>query len=278
MVTRVIVSVLLTVLMVGTTATCQEAERPLKPVVYAVKVLAPNGGETWTVNTAQTVLWELNSAVAPDSIRIRLTWKVPKEGQNAVKGNRLLATIRGEGEKTGKWEWDKAGPVGDGMKIQVEAFFPGKKKASDVSDEYFAIVAQDIPVEFTPPTVKITSPNGGEIWKVGSKHLIKWTAQPAPQKSVSDADVARKFARVSEVVKISLSRDGGTTWQVAADRLELETSEWEWTIPDIVGDKCRLRVALLDQKSSEICKDDSDADFRIIASDTGVHPDETPQH
>jgi len=276
MVTRVIVSVLLVVLMVGTTATCQEVEKPLPPPDYAVKVLAPNGGETWTVNTAQTVRWELNSAVAPDSIRIRLTWKVTKEGQNAVKGSRLLATIRGD--NPGKWEWEKVGPVGDGMKIQVEAFFPGKKKASDVSDEYFAIVAQDIPVGFTPPTVKLTAPNGGEIWKVGSKHLIKWTASPAAQKSVSGADVTQTLAHVTEVVRFSLSRDGGTTWEVVADRLELAGSEWEWTVPDIVGDKCRVRVAQLDQKSAEICRDDSNADFQIIASDTGVHPDETPQH
>jgi hypothetical protein len=274
MLARVIVSVLLVVLMVGTTATCQEVEKPLKPPVYAVKVLAPNGGETWTVNTAQTVRWELNSAVAPDSIRIRLTWKVTKEGQNAVKGNRLLATIRGE--NPGKWEWDKVGPVGDGMKIQVEAFFPEKKKASDVSDEYFAVVAQEVMVEGAQPAVKILSPNGGEIWKVGSKHLIKWTASPASQKSVSGADVTQTLAHVTEVVRFSLSRDGGTTWEVVADRLELASSEWEWTVPDIVGDKCRVRVAQLDQKSAEICKDDSDADFQIIASDTGVHHDENP--
>lgn len=281
MVLRVMVTLLLAVLIVGSTATCQEVEKPLKPAAIAVKVMAPNGGEIWTVNTAQTVLWDLRSDVAPDSIRIKLLRKaasapVSKDEPIAAKGDRVLVTIRGE--NPGKWEWDKVGPVGDGLRIQVEAFFPDKKTARDASDEYFAIVAADIPVAVTQPTVKVLTPNGGEVWTVGSAQMITWVAEPAPEGIVSGTDVPQTFGQKTQLVKISLSRDGGTTWEILADRPDLTSSAWAWTIPDIVADKCRVRVTVLDKQLSEICRDVSDADFRLVPSSVGEHPEEHPEH
>jgi hypothetical protein len=193
-----------------------------------------------------------------------------------VKGDRVLATIRGA--NPGKWEWEKVGPVGDGLRIQVEAFFPKKKLVKDASDDYFKIVSPEIPSTVTRPTVKILSPNGGEIWMVGSKQTIKWIVETAAPAAVSGADVPQTFGGVSQIVKISLSRDGGTTWEILADKLGLLSSEWEWTVPDIVADKCRIRVTLLDELSAELCKDVSDADFRIRLSDVGTPSDVNPQH
>jgi len=281
MVLRVMVTLLLAVLIVGSTATCQEVEKPLKPAANMVKVIAPNGGEIWTANTAQTVLWELSSALVPDSIRIKLLRKVAggpvtKDEPAAVKGDHVLVTIRRE--NPGKWEWEKVGPVGDGLRIQVEAFFPGKKTVRDASDKPFAIVAADIPVAVTPPTVKVLSPNGGEVWTVGSKQTIKWVAEPASEGAVSGTDVPQTVAQKTQLVKISLSRDGGTTWEILADRPDLTSSAWEWTIPDIVADKCRVRVTVLDKQLSEICRDISDADFQLVPSSMGEHPGEHPEH
>jgi hypothetical protein len=269
MVARMIVSAFLVVLMVGTTAICKETEKPSKPEEYVLKVLTPNGGEKWTVNTAQMIIWELNSPVAPDSIRIRLMSQESKKSQKAAKDSRLLTTIYRE--NPGKWEWDKASPVKDGMKIQVEAFFAEKKKVSDASDAIFSIVAEDIPAQLVHPEVKILSPNGGEALKVGTKHMIKWTTQPDAKKSGSSANV-------SALVEISLSDDGGTTWVPVTNRFEIKTGEWEWTIPNKVGENYRLRVALFDEKQAEICQDDSDANFRITASDVEVPQNNPTTH
>jgi hypothetical protein len=280
MATRVIVSVLLAVLMIGTTAIGQEVKKPPQPSDYAVKVIAPNGGETWTEGTSQMISWEIGAPVVPDSICIRLVWTT-KKGDNAVKENRVLGMLRGE--NPGKWEWDKVGPVGDAMKIRVEAFFPEKRRVRDESDVAFAIVAQGAAAATAPsmqatpateialPVIKILSPSGGEIWKVGSKHVIKWSEKPVLPKSATGTEVTLLF-------NVALSRDGGKTWEVAADHLKLTSSDWEWTIPDAVSDNCRVRVTLLDEKDAPVAAGESDADFRIVPSDMGVHHDEGQMH
>jgi hypothetical protein len=251
----------------------EEVPPPETPVL---KVLSPNGGEIWAERSTQTVLWDVVPPMTPDSIRIRLTWKVEKGDASAVKGSRELVTIRGE--NPGKWTWEKVGPIGEAMKIQVDAYLPDKKKVTGASDDYFAIVARKTLDATVVPACKVLSPNGGETWKVGSKHMIKWTSHAAPLAGTSAAEASPKSAGVTEIVRITLSRDAGKTWEVVADRLELKSASWEWAVPNAVSDKCRLRVALLDEKSSETCQDASDADFRIVPADVAVPRNERPTH
>lgn len=259
MVSRAIVSVLLAVLILGTAAVSKEAEKPLKPEAYAVKVLAPNGGEKWDENTSQVILWELSSATVPDSVRIKLIRKVGKDEQTSSKADRVLATIYKV--NPGKWEWVKVGTVAEGLKIQVEAFYPKKKLVKDASDDYFSIVLPAI--SYIPPSLTVLSPNGGEVWKVGSKETIKWHLE-----EMKPEDLPRPEA--SLLFMVSLSRDGGETYEILVSDLSFATSEWEWALPDVVADKCLLKVSLVDQKSEELCKDVSDAYFRIVPSD-GQH-------
>jgi hypothetical protein len=253
MVTRVMVSVVLTVLLVVTTATCAVPQKPPEPPAYAVKVLSPNGGEIWTESTLETVLWGVTSPVAPDSIRIRLTWVVTVEGEKLVERSRLLTTIRGD--NPGKWAWDKVGPVGEGMKIHVEAFFPEKIKASDVSDDYFIIAPAKVP-EGEAPVVKVLSPNGGETWIAGMTETVQWELMsPAAPDSIRIVLMSKTTTDDKNAVT-----KGRLLTTIRGDN----PGKWAWDKVDPVGEGMMIQVEAFFPEKIKV-SDVSDDYFVIVA-------------
>ena len=96
-----------------------------------------------------------------------------------------------------------------------------------------------------PSSVKILSPNGGEIWDAASHHDITWTT-----------------ASYSGNIKLEYSKDG-----FASDIHEIiagtpNDGVFDWFVPDDPSDTVRVRATLLGIPSVH---DDSDADF-IISS------------
>lgn len=67
----------------------------------------------------------------------------------------------------------------------------------------------------------ITTPTGGEKWIGGTAHTIAWTGLP----SVED---------------ISLSLDGGATWNVVAS--DVQGTSYEWIVPDTATFAAQVRV------------------------------------
>ena len=97
-----------------------------------------------------------------------------------------------------------------------------------------------------PPLLTITSPNGGEIWNVGSTHDITWTT---PEK-------------IAET-KIEYSTNGGTDWTTVTESAPGATSgiqSFSWTIPDEISATCLIRVS---EGSTGAPIDTSDAVFTI---------------
>ena len=85
----------------------------------------------------------------------------------------------------------------------------------------------DLGVVFSLPMPKwtVTSPNGGENWKVGSNHDISWT---------TDGDIA--------YVNIDYSINNGSAWTPVAGDV-LNTGSYSWTVPDAPSTACRVRVS-----------------------------------
>ncbi len=86
------------------------------------------------------------------------------------------------------------------------------------------------PADGTPPVATITSPDGGESWKVGSTHAITWTA--TDNVGVSTVDVA-------------YSTNGGTSWTNLATGLS-NTGSMLWSVPAPGTSQARLRVRARD--------------------------------
>ncbi len=102
-------------------------------------------------------------------------------------------------------------------------------------------VAFSLPI---PPSITVTSPNGGENWVVGENHDIKWMS-----------------TGVIDNVDIDYSIDDGGSWTAVAAGTENDGS-FTWTVPDTPSSTCLLRVS---STASPDITDSSDFNFAISA-------------
>ncbi len=97
------------------------------------------------------------------------------------------------------------------------------------------------------PTVAITSPDGGEVWKVGSVHAITWTA--TDNSCVASVDLA-------------YSTDGGATFPNVIATGLCNTGSLSWTVPNTPTSMARVRATATDGFGNT-ANDASDANFTI---------------
>lgn len=96
---------------------------------------------------------------------------------------------------------------------------------------------------YAPLGIKIIEPNGGESWAIGSKQIIAWISAGA----ISSVDV-------------SLSRDGGTSWQTIASGVAND-GNLTWQVTGPATSQALVRVA---SSSEADTYDISDASFSIV--------------
>jgi hypothetical protein len=94
-----------------------------------------------------------------------------------------------------------------------------------------------------PPASSITvvSPNGGQTWRIDRQRPIQWTS-----------------AGVSGNVRIELSRDGGTSWELLFASTANDGAQ-TWTVTGPATTQARIRITSLNEPASDV----SDANFRI---------------
>jgi hypothetical protein len=85
-----------------------------------------------------------------------------------------------------------------------------------------------VPVVVESNTITVTSPSSGESWPVNSSQTITWT---------STGSVGN--------VKIQYSPDNGCNWSDITSSTENDGS-FAWTVPDMVSNKCLIRVGETD--------------------------------
>jgi hypothetical protein len=95
---------------------------------------------------------------------------------------------------------------------------------------------------YVPPSVTVTSPNGGEIWAPSSVHNITWTTTGA----VSD-------------VTIFYSTNDGYDWEGVV--YSTSGNSYSWTVPSTPSTQCRIMVA---RQSNWDIQDMSDDPFTIF--------------
>lgn len=86
--------------------------------------------------------------------------------------------------------------------------------------------AQTVPA--TSPTANVLRPREGETWAVDSVHEIAWVMRGSGEASSAE---------------ISVSFDGGKTWEPVG-KSDAGATAMRWKVPDKVGKKVRLRIAL----------------------------------
>jgi peptidoglycan hydrolase-like protein with peptidoglycan-binding domain len=138
-----------------------------------VKVLAPNGGETYTAGQQITIKWITCSLLVNNNMTIGiknsagvivavLTQSTPNDG---IQTFNIPSTLQ-----TGQY------------KVYVNTVYNGITY-SDQSDNTFSVTAPTLSScnpNITTPSIKVISPNGGEVYTAGQQVIVKWTSCNVP--------------------------------------------------------------------------------------------------
>lgn len=161
-----------------------------------ITVLSPNGGETWTKGTNQTIIWQVPPPIAclgglqpngsyiacaqpaPTMYDITLISYIAPCPAGVLCTTMMLAPISIAKSVHGSsynWLVDSGLPEG-AWTMQV---CQSGTSICDSSNSYFKIVS-GVVTATTTPAITVLSPNGGETWTKGTTQAIKWQDSNPP--------------------------------------------------------------------------------------------------
>ncbi len=206
----------------GTTSDTSDAVFVIATVVVpTITITSPNGGEAWEIESIHNITWTSAGGVGNVRILYSLT--------NGVSWYEIIAST----ENDGIYYWTLPGIPSDNCLVRISEI---DGDPMDTSDNVFSITGPQ------PASITVTSPNGGEIWEIGSIHNITWT---------SSGSVG--------MIKIEYSTNNGTSWTIIVSSTTNDGT-YSWTVPDIVATGCLIRISEIDGEPL----DTSDAVFSII--------------
>jgi len=193
-----------------------------------ITVLSPNGGESWEAGATYDITWTTGGEPI-DSVSIELY------------GGGTISTI-GYSEDDGLFTWTIPTDTEPGSDYFVRIGSNADGYVRDFSDCAFSIVEPE-------PTITVTSPNGGEVWLLGTYHLITWTYTGNP------GDYVRITLYKSSVPKLTIA--------VSAEN----TGSFGWTIPTSLKRGTDYQVEI--SSTSTPAYDVSDSYFTLKATSGG---------
>jgi len=189
-----------------------------------VQLVYPNGGESFGNSTGQYIEWDYNSVST-----VKLEYSTDNGSSWTSIGTAPAAN------RYANW----IAPASASNQCLIRISDNTVPALSDQSESSFAIV--QVPVlnnakYFGGPydgysmnssvtdSIKVTSPNGGEIWTSASTRTITWT-----------------YKDVDNVI-IEYSLDDGQNWIQLAQNIPASQLSYNWTIPTTPSYTCRVRV------------------------------------
>jgi hypothetical protein len=184
---------------------------PPPPDDATVKILSPNGGEQFQAGQTYAITWQSSNTV------------VVSLGYMCVKG---MYTYNGKIVSTysaaaGSYSWTVPTnpsdlPIGSKCKIWIH-------EASDLntweeSDYEFNIVSSSS-TNYTP-SIDLTSPVGGEIWKRGETHAITWNSNNTGFAFIylsSTVNGVTKTTYVGQTNYSTTATSGSYQWKIPTD-------------------------------------------------------------
>lgn len=191
-----------------------------------IAVTFPDRGADWGRGSRQRITWG-HTLGAGSFVRVDIS----RDG--GATYTMIAERVVNTSDRFGRTEWTVTGPNTTMAVVRVSSL---DGSVSDVSDGAFRI---------GDPYVRLTSPNGGEIWRAGSQIRIRW------RDNLGHADQ----------VTVALSKNAGVTYRrtivarTGADGAESVMVEPSWSTA-----RGRLRIAWV--KHAAVA-DESDATFMI---------------
>jgi len=188
-----------------------------------IQVLAPNGGEAWVIGTQHEITWR-----GVGTISNNLTLEYSKD-------NFLNSTPIVTGEANdGTYTWTVPDDYNNNVKVRVTD--GDRVDVKDASDSAFSIAN---------PTIRVTVPNGGELFTVGDTENITWEVVGA----------------LSNDLKIEYSKNNFASAGVSIAAHAPNTSPYSWQVPSDLSATVRIRIT---DNNRSATFDKSDADFTIL--------------
>jgi hypothetical protein len=192
---------------------------PKSIVVAGINVTSPNGGEIWPLGSSQTIHW--TSSGVSGNVKIDIS----------RNGGTTWATLVGSTPNDGTHPWKVTAPLTTQARIRVSSV--SNPATSDTSNANFRIGGG---------IINVTSPNGGEMWPIGTTQTINWST-----------------GWTGGNVKIEVSRNGGSTWYPIISSTPNDGS-YSWKVVKPASLTARIRVSNVGDASTY---DISNANFRI---------------
>ncbi len=228
---------LLSVMQIGYSQIKKIPPKKIKlPGPQSVKVISPNGGEIWKAGEVRSIKWNTLAHFEIKTVTIRYSTDL---------GTTFIHIVNLPGNP-GSYDWTIPNISSINCIIMVEVRGDGPHRMHDMSDRPFTIVR-----DTTPPSVRVTSPNGGESWKIGETKSITWEAS-------DDVGVNN--------VDILFTTDNKSRWMYI-DKGVNNTGHYNWIVPDFTQrwnnlPSCFIRIIAHDNVGN-IGTDDSDDKFAI---------------
>ena len=194
------------------------------PPSESLILTSPNGAENWQVGTQHNITWTSQNFSDPVKIEYSID-----HGSN-------YTTIVPSTPNNGSYEWTIPNNISVWCLIRISD--ASDENPADESDNFFTI---------SDPTQWLTviSPNGGEIWQVGTQYEIKWSSSGFSNAVSIDFTSTENHMHYSIVS--STANDGS----------------FDWTIPGLLTPPIDGKIRIADA-SMDIPMDLSDANFTIV--------------
>ncbi len=194
-------------------------------IVSTLGLVSPNGSENWCVGSTENIIW---NSTAVSNVKLEYSTN------NGVEWITIVSSVAAS---PATYSWTVPNTPSSQCKVKISDV--DNSSLSDVSDNVFTIYS---------PSVTITSPNGGEVWKPGSNQFIAWTSQ----------NVAK--------IEIEYSTDNGSSWVNIIYSISASLNNYSWEVPNTPSANCVVRIK---DTSDAAVNDISDNLFRITNPDYG---------
>ena len=225
-------------------------------IAPSITVLSPNGGETWTVGSTQTIRWTSQNLPSGSNYQFSIDLRI-----NDVHIRSLFPSTENDG--TQQWIVPDivSSGIATGLKIRLSLYEVGTGKLLyyDDSDATFSIMAAGT------PSITVLSPNRGETLVKGTSYTIQWTGGYStitdPTRSVALMLVKEDGTTQVGWIQFGNQPSGSYSWDPAKVRSAIG---YPYNVDVPVG-KYKIRVIdYNDPKGRAVAYDVSDAAFSIV--------------